>query len=80
MQKKFLAVLAALFSVMYLLNPGAGWIEFIPDNIPVIGNLDEAAFTAMLIWAISVLRGREMMGHQDPLRSAKPAQKVDPHA
>jgi len=38
-----------IFSVIYLLNPTGGFIEFIPDNIPIIGNLDEAAITALLI-------------------------------
>lgn len=37
------------FSAVYLFNPGAGFIELIPDNIPIIGNLDEAAAAAMLI-------------------------------
>ncbi|MEM8953325.1 MAG: hypothetical protein AAGD22_04150 [Verrucomicrobiota bacterium] len=41
-------VLMAL-SVAYLVNPGAGFLEFIPDNIPGIGNLDEAGATALLI-------------------------------
>lgn len=36
-------------SAVYLFNPGAGFIEFIPDNIPIIGNLDEAAAAALLI-------------------------------
>ena len=38
-----------IFSLIYLFNPGAGFIEFIPDNIPVVGNLDEAGATALLI-------------------------------
>ncbi|MEM9281106.1 MAG: hypothetical protein AAGA96_04710 [Verrucomicrobiota bacterium] len=38
-----------LFSAIYLFNPTAGFLEFIPDNIPVIGNLDEAAAAALLI-------------------------------
>lgn len=38
-----------VFSAVYLFNPGAGFIELIPDNIPVIGNLDEAGATAILI-------------------------------
>ena len=38
-----------VFSAVYLFNPGAGFIELIPDNIPVIGNLDEAAATTILI-------------------------------
>lgn len=37
------------FCALYILNPGAGFVEFIPDNIPVIGNLDEAAAIAILI-------------------------------
>jgi len=36
-------------SALYLLNPGAGVIDLIPDNLPIIGNLDEAAATALLI-------------------------------
>lgn len=38
-----------LFSLVYLFNPTAGFIELIPDNIPVIGNLDEAAAVTILI-------------------------------
>lgn len=36
-------------SAVYLFNPTAGILELIPDNIPFLGNLDEAAATAMLI-------------------------------
>jgi uncharacterized membrane protein YkvA (DUF1232 family) len=53
---KFLAILAAIVSVIYLINPGAGFIELIPDNIPFVGNLDEAGATALLIWAINQMR------------------------
>lgn len=38
-----------LFSLVYLFNPTGGFIELIPDNFPVIGNLDEAAAAALLI-------------------------------
>ena len=34
---------------LYLLNPGAGVIDLIPDVIPVLGNLDEASAVAILI-------------------------------
>jgi hypothetical protein len=33
----------------YIMNLGLGIVEFIPDNIPIIGNLDEAAATLILI-------------------------------
>ena len=41
-------VLGAI-SAVYILNPTAGIFEIIPDNIPVIGNLDEAAAAAILV-------------------------------
>lgn len=41
--------LLGVVSTLYLLNPGWGAIELIPDGFPVIGNLDEAAATALLI-------------------------------
>ena len=37
------------FSAIFLLNPGMGVIFEIPDNFPIIGNLDEAAAAALLI-------------------------------
>jgi hypothetical protein len=38
-----------LFSAVFLLNPGFGALFEIPDNIPIIGNLDEASAAAILI-------------------------------
>lgn len=34
---------------LYLLNPGFGMFEFIPDVTPIIGNLDEAGATLLLL-------------------------------
>jgi hypothetical protein len=31
------------------MNPGAGIFEIIPDNVPFIGNIDEAGATALLL-------------------------------
>ena len=39
----------AIFGLIYILNPGAGVIELIPDNLPIVGNLDEGA-AFLLIW------------------------------
>jgi hypothetical protein len=41
-----------LISFIYLLNPTAGFIELIPDNIPIIGNLDEAGATAVVLFSL----------------------------
>ncbi|MEJ6571093.1 MAG: DUF1232 domain-containing protein [Akkermansiaceae bacterium] len=47
--KGIIVSLIAAFCVVYLLNPTMGVIEFIPDNFPIIGNLDEATATAVLL-------------------------------
>lgn len=53
MKKQDIAVIvAALFSIVYLINPTAGFLELIPDNIPLIGNLDEAGAVFILISAL----------------------------
>jgi len=50
--KKIGIVLLGLLSVIYVLNPTAGVFELIPDNIPLIGNLDEAAAIALLLMCL----------------------------
>lgn len=47
--KKFIVVILGILSVLYIINPGAGIFELIPDNIPLVGNLDEAAAVALLL-------------------------------
>lgn len=47
--KKLVVIILGLLSALYLINPGAGIFELIPDNIPFIGNLDEAAAVALLL-------------------------------
>ena len=47
--RDILVLASGIVSALYLLNVGFGFAEFIPDNIPIFGNLDEAAATALLI-------------------------------
>jgi uncharacterized membrane protein YkvA (DUF1232 family) len=49
MKKDITAIATGLFAVLYLINPGAGFFEFIPDNLPIIGNLDEAMAVLIII-------------------------------
>jgi len=51
---RLLACLGVLASVVFLLNFTVGIFE-IPDNIPVVGNLDEAFFTGLLIACLRYL-------------------------
>ncbi len=43
------SLIFAVISFIYLLNPTLGVLELIPDNFPVIGNLDEAAALMVLL-------------------------------
>ena len=45
---KILWVFTLVASVLYILNPGFGVFELIPDNLPLIGNFDE-------MWAVIIL-------------------------
>lgn len=47
--KSLIAILGGLLGLLYILNPTAGIIELIPDNIPFIGNLDEAAAVLLIL-------------------------------
>jgi len=50
--KKPLVFSLGLLSVLYILNPTAGLFEIVPDNLPFIGNLDEAAAVALLLMCL----------------------------
>ena len=52
MIKNILVALAGIISLLYLINPGMGVFELIPDNLPIIGNLDEAGAAVLLIAAL----------------------------
>lgn len=45
-REMFMLLISAI-ALIYILNPTAGFIELLPDNIPFLGNLDET--TAVLI-------------------------------
>ena len=51
--KNIIVLLLGLLSAAYLANIGVGVIELIPDNVPVIGNLDEAGATLLLLHCLS---------------------------
>ena len=62
---------ASALGLAYLLNLGAGVIELIPDAMPFVGNLDEAAAVGLVVWGVKTLRG---------LKKSKAAQRGEPEA
>jgi uncharacterized membrane protein YkvA (DUF1232 family) len=52
-KKKILVAVIGILAFLYLLNPGFGVFEIIPDNVPIIGNLDEATAAFLLFSALA---------------------------
>ena len=50
--KKFVVAILGVLAALYLLNPTAGIFEIIPDNLPLVGNLDEAGAVALLLMCL----------------------------
>jgi|ADurb_Oil_01_Slu_FD_contig_31_2243271_length_575_multi_2_in_0_out_0_2 hypothetical protein len=55
---RWLVLGLGLLGLVYVLNPTFGIFELIPDNLPLIGNLDEGlAFVLMLLGLVELLEG-----------------------
>ena len=70
-QRRLIAFGAIALGIVYLINPTAGFLELIPDALPIVGNLDEAAATTLVIWGIQAWR-------QAPLALPALPEKRDP--
>ena len=46
---RWVTYLAAILGFIYILNPTLGVFELIPDNLPIVGNLDEGV-AFLLVW------------------------------
>jgi len=62
--KGAIVLFLGLLSALYLTNIGAGVIELIPDNFPVIGNIDEAGATLLLLYCLDYF-GINLRSNQD---------------
>ena len=51
--KDILMIVLGFLSIVYLINPDAGIIEFIPDNIPLLGNIDETVAVTFLLGVLN---------------------------
>lgn len=52
---KALAWATIAVGTIYLINPTAGFFELLPDNLPLVGNLDEAAAVFIIFAAMRYL-------------------------
>ncbi len=63
----WLVYVLALVGIVYILNPTLGIFEFLPDNLPFVGNLDEGV-AAMMIWygLVEFFEGRKIRSGKQP--------------
>ncbi len=59
--KDFLVAGLGILGVLYMLNFGFGVIEILPDNLPFLGNMDEAA-ALFLIYSSAEYFGLDIKG------------------
>lgn len=57
--KKALSILLIITCIVYLINPTLGVFELIPDNLPIVGNIDEVFVAGLLLSLINFLRTGE---------------------
>jgi uncharacterized membrane protein YkvA (DUF1232 family) len=72
---RFWAWCGIVFGTIYVLNPGAGIFEFIPDIVPVFGNLDDAGATLLVIQSIRSLRRARK---EEPALAADQRTRLEP--
>ncbi len=53
-------IVLMILAGLYLLNPTWGVFELLPDNIPLIGNVDEALAAYVLYSGFEFLRSRKI--------------------
>ena len=57
--KKVVCVIGLIIGIIYILNPTFGVFEIIPDNLPYIGNLDEASAVLLIIACLKELSKKD---------------------
>ncbi len=70
--KTILALGSILIGLIYILNPGFGLFELIPDSIPVIGNLDEAGAVLLILSGLRYL-GLDLTRYFNLKKNASPS-------
>lgn len=56
--KSLYYLITGIVGLIYILNPTAGTLELIPDMIPIIGNLDEFAASALILASLVHFKNR----------------------
>ena len=75
--EKFFVALCGVVAFVYLLNPTAGFFEIIPDNIPIIGNLDEFSASLVVLHSIRHLTGIDALDFMQRIHNIEERRRRD---
>lgn len=72
----WLVYLMAFIGLVYIFNPTAGLLEIIPDNFPIVGNLDDGV-AFLLVWTglVEFFEGRKLK--KTAMSTKKPQDKIN---
>jgi len=71
--KKGLVLLLGSGSALYLMNLGWGVAELVPDNLALVGNLDEAIAMLLLVYSAGYFGLGPLKRVRDETRTKEPA-------
>jgi len=79
MVKEALIIIVAIIAAIYLVNPTAGVFELLPDNLPLVGNLDEGAAVALLMNTLAYygIDWTKLYGRKKPQKVRRIVRTVD---
>ncbi len=75
--KKTASIFGLVIGVIYILNPTFGIFELIPDNLPYIGNLDEASAVLLILACIKELKKKEEGESEEQSKEVGKGSKID---
>lgn len=78
--KEMVIILVGIIAAIYLVNPTFGLFELLPDNLPLVGNLDEAGATGILlsVFAYYGLDFSHLFGRQQTRKSMPVSSRRQP--
>ena len=75
--KKTASIFGLAIGVIYILNPTFGIFELIPDNLPYIGNLDEASAVLLILACIKELKKKKEGESEEQSKEVDKGSKID---
>ena len=75
--RKVASILGLVIGIIYILNPTFGIFELIPDNLPYIGNLDEASAVLLILACLKELKNKEESESEEQNQDVGKESKLD---